>query len=186
MYICVFVWLYATCVWMPKEAQRRYWIPWSWTYRWLWATWSECWEPNSGPLEEMPALFNYWATSQLFVAGLFYLPCSVFICVLVCAIILYCVDHNLSIFSSVSGHLGSTMFQLSGIIQVRIWAYKYLWVLRACCWLLFAVMLTLCKASSCSVSWLHWLSSHLVLTRPKGCKVASYYECVECFSNEWH
>lgn len=76
--------------------------------------------------ERDASTLNYWATSQLFVAGLFYLPCSVFICVLVCEIILYCMDYNLSIFSSVSGHLGSTTFQLSGIILVRIWAYRYL------------------------------------------------------------
>lgn len=35
-----------------SEKKRGCKIPWSWSYRWLYAAWYECWEPKFGPLEE--------------------------------------------------------------------------------------------------------------------------------------
>lgn len=40
------------CVLVCAEARRRYWLSWSWTYRWLWAPWSGCWDLNPGALQE--------------------------------------------------------------------------------------------------------------------------------------
>lgn len=36
-------------MWVHTVARRGHWLPWSWSYRWLWATWCERREPNLGP-----------------------------------------------------------------------------------------------------------------------------------------
>lgn len=48
-YVCVFV-FEDMCVWVLLETRSEHWIPWSWSYRWLWSTWYRCWEPNMSPL----------------------------------------------------------------------------------------------------------------------------------------
>lgn len=182
MYICVFVWLYATCVWMPKEAQRRYWIPWSWIYRWLWATWSESWEPNSGPLEEMPALLTIEPPLALCSWLILFTVLSVHLCSSVWP------DNTLFVW---------TIICLFSHLSVDIWALYPASVIRnntgeninipkfwgptvlQLCWHCARLPVSLYPG-------MHWLPSCLVLTLPKGCKVASYYECVDCFSSEWH
>lgn len=68
--MCIFymhVWLcmhICTHMWMPVEARRQHWIPWSWSLRCLWAVHSGSWEPNLGPLEMHQVLFNCWAFSS--------------------------------------------------------------------------------------------------------------------------
>lgn len=47
---------YVVCI-HEFRGQRRG-PPWSWSYRWLWATWHECWELNSGLLEEQCVLLT--------------------------------------------------------------------------------------------------------------------------------
>lgn len=37
---------------VPAETKRGLWIPWSWSYKRLWAAELECWEPTSGALWE--------------------------------------------------------------------------------------------------------------------------------------
>lgn len=39
-------------MWVPREARRRHQIPWSWSYRKLWATIYRFWKPNLGPLQK--------------------------------------------------------------------------------------------------------------------------------------
>ena len=43
------------CIFMLKCV---HWISWRQNYKWLWATWYECWELNSGPLQEQQAFLS--------------------------------------------------------------------------------------------------------------------------------
>ena len=52
--------------WMPcvyRCLNTDHWIPWSWNYSWLWATWCGCWELNSDPLEKPASTLNRWANA---------------------------------------------------------------------------------------------------------------------------
>lgn len=73
-YFCLHVYLHT----VHMEARRGPWIPWSWTYRWLWVTlWVLGIEPD--PLEEQPLLVTTeplypnkvasWSTSSTVSAG---------------------------------------------------------------------------------------------------------------------
>lgn len=41
-------------VYVLVETRRGHQIPWSWSYKRLWAAWAGCWELDLGPLEEQP------------------------------------------------------------------------------------------------------------------------------------
>lgn len=38
------------------RGRKGHWVPCSWSYRWFWATWYCCWEPNCGHLQEQQGL----------------------------------------------------------------------------------------------------------------------------------
>lgn len=42
---------------LSSEGRREHWMPWNWSYRWLWTA-IYFWESNLGPLEEQPVLFT--------------------------------------------------------------------------------------------------------------------------------
>ena len=48
-----YVFVYCVCL-VPIEARRGHQISWNWSYRWLYVSQCEYWEPNPGPLEEQP------------------------------------------------------------------------------------------------------------------------------------
>lgn len=50
MCMCAYVYVRINAV--PAETKRGLWIPWSWSYKRLWAAEHGCWEPNSGALWE--------------------------------------------------------------------------------------------------------------------------------------
>lgn len=57
MYVCGSL----VCL-VTREARRGHWIPWDWSYRWLWAAMPcGCWESKSGFLEGQ--CLNCWAIS---------------------------------------------------------------------------------------------------------------------------
>lgn len=48
----------ASCAYsVSLEVRRRSWIPWNWSFRWLWAAFG-CWELNLCPLEEKHILLT--------------------------------------------------------------------------------------------------------------------------------
>lgn len=51
-YVWVCVGMY---MWVQVSMEVRG-VPWSWSYRWLWATQCSCWNPNSGPSQEKHVL----------------------------------------------------------------------------------------------------------------------------------
>lgn len=58
VYACVYI---CTCVHVytvPAEVKRRWWILWSWSYRWFWTILHGCWEPNLGLLQEQQILLT--------------------------------------------------------------------------------------------------------------------------------
>lgn len=44
-YVYMCLWLYTMCMRVLMEA-RKCWIPWSWCYKWFWATWHRFWGLN--------------------------------------------------------------------------------------------------------------------------------------------
>lgn len=66
LFVCVYMCMYA---WLPTEARGRHWLPWSWSYRDLWPTGSECWALTARAI----STFNKWAISP---PSLFYFYCG--------------------------------------------------------------------------------------------------------------
>ena len=56
--VCWLVCVMYVCMGMSEEARRGLWIPWNWTYRWLWAAQCGCWELDLDPLQNQYALLT--------------------------------------------------------------------------------------------------------------------------------
>lgn len=65
--VCAFVHMW---VQVPVESRRQCGVPWSWSYRYLWAAWHGCWELSMGNLPEQWT-FSTVKTSLAPVALLF-------------------------------------------------------------------------------------------------------------------
>jgi hypothetical protein len=52
MCMSVFMNVHMSTVPVPTEVRSGYQVPTSWSYRWLWVAWLECWEWNWHPLQQ--------------------------------------------------------------------------------------------------------------------------------------
>lgn len=61
--MCIYMFVHVNVVLMV--VREGVWVFRNWSYRWSWASWSGCWEPNTGPRDELHMLFTAVPSLQL-------------------------------------------------------------------------------------------------------------------------